>query len=153
MGHTFSLFEEETHVPGWVWAAEGALSPEERRNVEQHASRHAYHVDVLPTVLDLARIDAVPGRARLPGQSWLRPPAPRGVLGMTNCSALWSCGFENWGVTREGLKVFARSGDDDYACWDTAADPAETTPSIREPACGELLAEARRRFPRLPGRP
>jgi hypothetical protein len=153
MGHTFSLFEEETHVPGWVWAAEGALSPEERATLAQHAARHSYHVDVLPTVLDLARIETPPGRSRLAGQSWLRAPAPRGVLGMSNCSALWSCGFENWGVTREGVKVFARSGDDDYACWDSVTDPAETTPSTREPACGELLAEARRRFPRLPGRP
>jgi len=155
MGHTFSIFDEEIKVPGWVDAPTGTLSPEEARSLKTKSDTFAFHVDMLPTLLDLMGVWDAPAitryRSRMPGTSWLRPEPTLAALPMTNCAAVWGCAFENWGVMQGNLKLAARAWDGDYRCYDLLSDPLELT-NLGEGRCASLKKVALERFKRLPGR-
>ncbi len=155
MGHTFSIFDEEIKVPGWVDAPPGTLSPEEARSLKTKSDTFAFHVDMLPTLLDLMGVWDAPAitryRSRMPGTSWLRPEPTLAALPMTNCAAVWGCAFENWGVMQGNLKLAARAWDGDYRCYDLLSDPLELT-NLGESRCASLKKVALERFKRLPGR-
>jgi hypothetical protein len=69
---------------------------------------------------------------------------------LTNCSALWNCVFENWGVMSGSLKVLARTPyDRGWRCYDVLEDPREKQP-LHTPRCRELRQEALAIFGRLP---
>jgi hypothetical protein len=70
---------------------------------------------------------------------------------LTNCTGVWGCAFENWGLMRGWRKVLAREWDRSWLCYDLRADPDETQPLGPE-ACGDLMSEADRIYGRLPGR-
>ncbi|HET9958637.1 MAG TPA: sulfatase-like hydrolase/transferase [Polyangiaceae bacterium] len=154
MGHTFSIFDEEIHVPAWIDAPEGTLTEPERAALRGKRDAYTFHVDLVPTVLDLMGVVDAPQiaeyRARLPGHSLLRPELTDTALPMTNCAGVWSCAFENWGYMRGSLKLEARSWDQGYRCFDVATDPGEHTDLGLE-ACQSLLPLARQTFGRLPG--
>lgn len=154
MGHTFTLFDEEIKVPAFVDAPASTLTPTERRHLQSHASRYTFHPDLTATALDLMGVwddeSIAPFGSRIVGQSLLRPPQPPRTLSMTNCSALWSCAYENWGVMRGSLKAFARTPyDTGWQCFDTATDPLEQK-DLDTPECASLIAEALSRFGRAP---
>jgi hypothetical protein len=85
------------------------------------------------------------------GGSLLRPGRPESILALTNCTGVWGCAFENWGVMRGRKKLHAREWDEDWLCYDTLADPEELSP-LPLSACADLRAEAERRFQHLPGK-
>lgn len=154
MGHTFSVYDEEIRVPGYVDAPVGTLDEYERGELAARRDALVFHTDVVPTLLDLMRIRGLPALSeferRLVGSSWLSPPRSRGVVPLTNCSALWNCAFENWGVMDGSLKVLARTPyDRGWRCYDVLADPREKRP-LRTPACRELRQAALGIFGRLP---
>ena len=154
MGHTFSIFDEEIKVPGWIDAPPGTLTDEERQNLESKRADYTFHVDLAPTVLDLIGVKDDPGiaeyRAKMPGTSLLEKGTTDVPLPLTNCAGVWSCAFENWGYMQKNMKLEARSWDPGWKCYDVAADPAELF-NLGPEGCGELASLALSTFGRLPG--
>jgi glucan phosphoethanolaminetransferase (alkaline phosphatase superfamily) len=154
MGHTFSIFDEETHVPMWIDAPPGTLTEAEIRSLEQKRNAYLFHIDLAPTILDLLGVGDAPGiqkyKARLKGHSLLRPELSEHIVPMTNCGGTWSCAFENYGVMQKNLKLEARSWDPGWHCYDVEADPAERE-RLDLARCEHLVQEAMRLYGRLPG--
>jgi len=154
LAHTGSIYDEEIHVPGWVHAPEGTLSDEERRNLEARRTRASFHTDMTPTVLDLLGLHDEPAivsmKSAMPGESWLRPGAEPKPLALTNCSGVWGCAFQSWGMMRGTLKLEAREWDSAWHCFDLARDPLEKN-DLGPEACGELVELAERVHGGRPG--
>lgn len=155
MGHTFSVLEEEIHVPGWIDAPDALLTAEQRANLAGKRSAYTFHVDLTATALDLMGVWDDPGiaahRARMLGTSLLREPVNTRAMPLTNCAGVWSCAFENWGYMRNNMKLEAREWDSHWHCFDIANDPEERKELPAE-ACGDLESLAVSTFRRLPGR-
>jgi glucan phosphoethanolaminetransferase (alkaline phosphatase superfamily) len=154
MGHTFSLFDEEVKVPAFIDAPPATLTPIEVENLRLHEQAFTYHPDLTATMLDVIgvwgdkQLDEF--KSKIVGRSLLRAPEPPRTLPMTNCSALWSCAYENWGAMNGSLKAFARTPyDTGWQCFDVAVDPREKTNLDTEP-CRALIAEALANFGRAP---
>jgi arylsulfatase A-like enzyme len=154
MGHTFSVLDEEVHVPGWIDAPEGILTDKERENLAAKRNAFTFHVDMTATVLDLIGVWDDPGiaeyRAKMLGTSLIREPVNERALPLTNCAGVWSCAFENWGYMRHNMKLEARAWDVDWHCFDVIQDPYETH-RLPEDACGDLKSLSLATFKRLPG--
>lgn len=154
MGHTFSIFDEEIHVPAWVDAPRGTLSDEEARALAAKQNEFVYHVDLAPTIMDLMGVAGDPKLVRytehMPGHSLLRAPLSDQPLLMTNCAGVWSCAFENWGIMQKNMKLESRAWDVGWKCHDVARDPFELQNLALE-ECGDLVALADRAYGRLPG--
>jgi glucan phosphoethanolaminetransferase (alkaline phosphatase superfamily) len=154
MGHTFSLFDEEIHVPGWIDAPPGTLTAEEAQSLRAKEREYVFHVDLAPTILQLMGVDQDPAiaryKARMPGHSLLGPALSAQPLLMTNCSELWTCAFENWGIMQKNFKVESRAWDTGWKCHDVAKDPLERF-NLDLSECGNLAQLADEAFKRLPG--
>jgi arylsulfatase A-like enzyme len=154
MGHTFSIFDEEIHVPMWIDAPPGTLTAEEEANLRKKKDAFLFHIDVAPTILDLIGVPKVPEIARyrekLHGHSLLEEATTDHPVPLTNCAGVWSCAFENWGVMQKGLKLEARSWDRGWKCYDLATDPDELT-NLGTERCASLIPFAKQTFGRLPG--
>jgi glucan phosphoethanolaminetransferase (alkaline phosphatase superfamily) len=155
MGHTFSIFDEEIHVPAWIDAPPGTLTDQEQQSLRDKRSEFLYHVDIAPTVLDLIGVPDDPRlrdyRAKMPGHSLLRPELTTEPMPMTNCAGVWSCAFENWGYMQGPLKLEARSWDTGWNCYDVEADPLEQNRLPLE-QCDHLMKLAQQTYGRLPGK-
>lgn len=144
IGHTWSLYDEEVHVPFWIDAPRSALTSDEESALRGLEQTRLTALDVAPTMLDLMGLLDAPElaalRARMPGQSLLRgaPPADRAVV-MTNCTELFSCATKNWGAMRGPLKLIATEDEDHGAwkCFDVASD-AEERRELSLEQCGDL---------------
>ena len=154
MGHTFSIFDEEIHVPGWVDAPPGTLTADEAKTLASKKDEYVYHVDIAPTILDLLGVLHDPGisqyTARLFGHSLIRPGLSDQPLLMSNCAGVWSCAFENWGIMQKNLKLESRAWDSGWRCHDVARDPFELQ-NLELSECGDLLELANNAYGRLPG--
>ncbi len=155
MGHTFSVFDEEIHVPAWIDAPPGTLTDEEAKNLAAKKDAFVFQVDITPTILDLMGLFDEPGiakyKTKMLGHSLLRPELTTEALPMTNCAGVWSCAFENWGYMKQNMKIEARAWDVGWHCYDVAADPMEER-NLGVEACGPLKDLALQTFGRLPGR-
>ena len=154
MGHTFSIFDEEIHVPAWIDAPPGTLTEEEAKVLAAKQSDYVYHVDLAPTILDLMGVLGDPSiaqyQSRMIGHSLLRPALSEQPLLMTNCAGVWSCAFENWGIMQRNLKVESRAWDVGWKCHDLRRDPYELEKyDLSE--CGDLVKLAEAAYGRLPG--
>jgi glucan phosphoethanolaminetransferase (alkaline phosphatase superfamily) len=157
-GHTFSVLEEETHVPAWIYAPPGTLSEEEAKNLRAKKDTYNFHVDIAPTILDLLGVwhDPAIGREkeRMHGHSLLGPTVTDQPLALTNCGGVWSCAYENWGYEQGPIKIEARAWDRSWHCYDDLDDPHEKHPIVPFTAtCNSLISDAMHTFGRLPGRP
>jgi glucan phosphoethanolaminetransferase (alkaline phosphatase superfamily) len=154
MGHTFGTYDEEVHVPMWIDAPPGTLTPAEIESLKAKRDDFLLHVDVAPTLLDLIGVWDAPEiseyRARIHGHSMLRPERTVEPVPMTNCAAVWSCAFENWGYMQGKKKLLARSWEPGWRCFDLATDPYEEK-DLGPAACSHLVEAAQRTFGRLPG--
>jgi len=154
MGHTFSIFDEEIHVPAWIDAPKGTLSDSESKTLRSKQGEYVYHIDLAPTILDLMGVGQDPGiaryTARMFGHSLLRPGLSDQPLLMTNCAGVWSCAFENWGIMQKNLKVESRAWDYGWKCHDVARDPFELQ-NFELSDCGDLAKLAELAYGRLPG--
>ncbi|HEY3500608.1 MAG TPA: sulfatase-like hydrolase/transferase [Polyangiaceae bacterium] len=154
MGHTFSIFDEETHVPMWIDAPPGTLTDAEVAALRSKRNAYLFHVDLAPTILDLMGVADAPEigryRERMHGHSLLRPPLTEQPVPMTNCAGVWSCAFENWGYMQKNMKLEARSWDSGWNCYDLETDPGERE-RLDISRCGPLLEHAMKTFGRLPG--
>jgi glucan phosphoethanolaminetransferase (alkaline phosphatase superfamily) len=153
-GHTFTVFDEEIHVPGFIDAPSGTLT--DAQAVQLRAARDAftYHVDLTATMLDLMGVWDDPGiakyRARMLGSSLLRPLRAGRAFALTNCASVWSCGVENWGYMRDRIKLEARAWSPGWRCFDVIDDPHEKR-GLDIARCADLQNLAMRSFKRLPG--
>jgi glucan phosphoethanolaminetransferase (alkaline phosphatase superfamily) len=156
LGHTGSVFDVEVHVPGWIDAPKGTLSTAERSALQGRADEPAFHSDLTPTILDLLGLwdepAIAPYRQAMVGASLLRAGGAERLVVMSNCTGVWGCAFENWGLMQGRRKLLAREWDRSWLCYDLEADPEEARPLGPE-ACGDLAAQAQRIYGRLPGRP
>jgi len=154
MGHTFSVLDEEIHVPGFVDAPPGFFTGEEEENLRKAENAFTFHPDLTATVLDLLGVWSDPGIARyrekMLGQSLLRGGREDRAVALTNCAGVWSCAFENWGFMRGKMKLEARAWDPSWHCFDVEADPLEAR-NLPSAECGDLEDRALGLFERLPG--
>jgi glucan phosphoethanolaminetransferase (alkaline phosphatase superfamily) len=154
MGHTFSIFDEEVHVPMWIDAPPGTLTDAEIESLRKKKHAYLFHLDLAPTVLDLMGLHDAPEiagyRARMHGHSLLRPPLSEQPIPMTNCAGVWSCAFENWGAMQRNMKIEARSWDTGWHCYDVESDPDERN-DLGVESCKELHGFVTKTFGRLPG--
>ena len=154
MGHTFSIFDEEIHVPAWIDAPAGTLTQQEAQTLRDKQSDYVFHVDIAPTILDLMGVNLDPAIAqyqtRMPGHSLLRPALSAEPLLMSNCTGVWSCAFENWGIMQKNMKLESRAWDSGWRCHDLSKDPFELK-NLDLSECGELVKLAEEAYGRLPG--
>jgi glucan phosphoethanolaminetransferase (alkaline phosphatase superfamily) len=154
MGHTFSVFDEEIKVPGWIDAPAGTLTEVQRENLENKRSEFTFHPDLTATILDVMGLWDEPAlkpfKKKMIGVSLLGKHANQRAIPMTNCAGVWSCAFENWGYMRGKMKLEAREWDTGYKCYDLIQDPLERD-DLGPKACGDLLSLTERTFKGLPG--
>lgn len=154
LGHTYSVLDSEIHVPAWIDAPAGTLTQSEATSLVASENAAATQIDLNATMLDLlglweaAEIEHY--RQRIAGDSLLRPERTLRMLPMTNCSGVWSCAFENWGVLHGWRKLEAREWDHQWHCYDLQADPKEKR-DLGAEACPDLVEFAMQTFGRLPG--
>ena len=155
MGHTFSVLDEEIHVPAWIDVPAGMIDQEQERQLAARRDAFTFHPDLTATVLDLLGLLDDPGldpyRSKLQGSSLLRSAEPPRAVALTNCAGVWSCAFENWGYMRGKMKLEARAWDPEWHCYDLESDPYEAH-NLGAEACGDLRDRALETFERLPGR-
>lgn len=155
LGHTFSVLDEEIHVPGWIDVPPGVLDVEQVEHLAEKRSTYTSHVDLTATMLDLMGVWDDPGiaayRRRMLGVSLLRAEENGNALPLTNCAGVWNCAFQNWGFMRQFLKLEAREWDPAWRCFDLRSDPFEQN-DLGAKACGDLASSARATFGHLPGR-
>ncbi|MFO0589408.1 MAG: sulfatase-like hydrolase/transferase [Polyangiaceae bacterium] len=142
--HSFDLHAEQTDVPFFVDAGEGALSGEALSRLRADApSRPVSTTDIAATVLDLlGALDEPAFRARtaeMAGTSLLRPANGRAPTFLWNCPPTRECPAEAFGVIDGTLKLQYVGHDSTYACHDIEADPGESRP-LAEERCAHLRA-------------
>jgi glucan phosphoethanolaminetransferase (alkaline phosphatase superfamily) len=149
--HGQNLFEEQVHVPAWIWAGPGALAPAQSQALADYASRYVTHLDLVPTVLDALGLwdnfAVKPHRALLHGRSLLRAPQPMGMVPVTNCTPMFTCPTNTWGLYEEDHKLLARIYDGGWVCF-RAGNGEEDLAD--DETCNALRAESRRIYPLLP---
>ncbi len=148
--HGQNLYDEQIHVPGLVASGNGALTDDEARAVAAASPEFLTHLDLVPTLLDvvgvLDRIELVGARRRMPGRSLLRPrPAPA-ALPLTNCSAMWACPINGWGVLAGDRKLTAQPWDAGWKCLSLPGGEHE----VPLEACADLVDVSRSAFPTRP---
>ena len=153
-GHTGTLYEPEIHIPAWVVAPPGTLSPAEDAQLRALRDAPLTTMDVLPTLLDLVGVLDDPALAPLAagfvGRSLLRGGSPADApVVLTNCSELWACAFRNWGAMAGTQKLIGKEGDHAWSCFDLQEDPDERD-DLGPDSCGTLRALAETR---MHGRP
>jgi hypothetical protein len=148
--HGQNLYDEQTHVPGWVALSDGALETEERENLARHADAFVSHLDVVPTILDamgvLGGLAFAPLRANLGGASMLAPVARRPPVAMTNCTTMFPCPLDTWGMLGDGDALVAQPWDGDWNCVDLVSLREHVTGA----ECDSLRGASRGFFSRLP---
>ncbi|MDP9001510.1 MAG: sulfatase-like hydrolase/transferase [Myxococcota bacterium] len=143
IGHTWTVYDVEIHVPMWIDAPTGTLTEDEAAHLRALRDVPLTMLEVAPTLLDLLGLWDEPAisfwRARMRGESMLRgsPPANRAVV-MTNCSEIFSCPKKNWGAMRGMRKLLATEGaPGGWRCFDLDKDPDEKR-DLGVDSCGDL---------------
>lgn len=153
LAHTFSQYDEEVKVPAWIDAPKGTLTDEEEKNLRSLRDVPLSHADLLPTFLDLMGVWDAPEitrrREKMRGQSMLRGEREFKELPMTNCAALWTCPFKNYGIMKGWKKLHAREWDTNWRCYDLKNDPFELQ-DLGPAGCDSLATDAKKYFPELP---
>jgi hypothetical protein len=150
--HGQNLYDEQVHVPGWILAGEGTLSPAQERSLLEHERKFVTHLDVLPTVLDAMGLwdntAVAPHRAKMGGRSLLRPYEARGPIPVTNCTAMFPCPLNTWGVYEDDHKLVAHIWDGTWECL-VAGEEEKAAPGD-DAACPRLHSVSQEHFPLLP---
>jgi glucan phosphoethanolaminetransferase (alkaline phosphatase superfamily) len=150
--HGQSLYDEQVHVPGWIAFGGGALDAAEESNLRAYADSPVTHLDLLPTLLDLYGVQGgfamAPYRTGLGGRSLIAPKtAMSAAVPITNCTAMFPCPINAWGMLRDGHALQAQPWDDDWTCVASGARLDAT-----DPVCGALREASKSYFPTLPNR-
>lgn len=148
--HGQNLYREQIHVPAWIVAGNGALDTDELAAVRAYEGSLTTHLDLLPTLLDVVGVlrgGALEShRKAMAGRSLIRPRRPLGVVPLTNCTELFRCPLDTWGVMDEKGELTAQAWDADWKCVAAGGSPLEPL----DPACVVLRARSRGWFPTKP---
>ena len=151
--HGQNLLDEQVHVPAWIVAGEGTLSPAQRLALADHAGRFVTHLDLLPTVLDALGLwdnfGVATHRARLPGRSLLRAYEERAPIPVTNCTGMFPCPVNTWGFYDGDRKLVARVYDDTWRCL-ALGGAGERLVDGPDARCARLRSVSEGAFPLLP---
>jgi arylsulfatase A-like enzyme len=153
--HSGSVYDEEIHVPAWIDAPEGTLSPAEKSAIASKREAYLFHTDVAPTMLDLLGLWDAPEIARFRKTMIGQPITRLGVadvpVPLSNVSWVWEYIVPNYGVMQGSLKAQAIGKDEGWRCFDVASDPKEKYELDGDDArCASLSAAADRAFHVLP---
>jgi glucan phosphoethanolaminetransferase (alkaline phosphatase superfamily) len=150
--HGQNLMDEQVHVPAWIASGNGALSSNQQRALADHAGRFLTHLDLLPTILDALGLwdnySVAEHRRAMPGRSLLRPYEDRAPIPVTNCTAMFPCPLNTWGVYAGDRKLVSRVWDGGWSC--LALGDTERDAPGDDAACERLRAFSRSTFPLLP---
>ncbi len=150
--HGQNLYDEQLHVPAWIAAGGGALTLDDEHVLERKQAHFATHLDILPTILDvlgvLENFSVAPYRASWKGESLLRENILARDIPITNCTAMFPCPVNTWGLLRGDHKLIAQAWDGAWRCMALAGGEHEV--GLEEPSCQALLAASRRVFDKLP---
>jgi hypothetical protein len=151
--HGQNLFDVQVHVPAWIVAGEGTLSDAQKNALADHAGRFVTHLDLLPTVLDAMGLwdsfAVASHRAAMPGRSLLRPYEERAPIPVTNCTGMFPCPLNTWGLYAGDRKLLAQVYDGGWKC--LALDGAEERLlDGPDPGCARLRSLSKQTFPLLP---
>lgn len=149
--HGQHLYDTQVHVPAFVASFEGALQPAEERALSSQKGAFVTHFDLVPTLLDVLGVldhpTLAPHVARMPGRSLLRPPpAVTPMLPITNCTGMWQCPLDAWGVLSGDRKLFSQVWDGEWRCLALAGGERE----VDLARCGDLQEASRRFFEKKP---
>lgn len=148
--HGQNLYDEQIRVPLLMSEGNGALTAEQARELERNRSRQVTHLDLVPTLLDVLGLrHHIALRAwaeKLPGRSLLSPLAMLDPTPITNCTELFPCPINTWGVLAERHKLTAQSWDGQWRCMALTGSESE----VDLAACSELRRVACRQFRSMP---
>jgi glucan phosphoethanolaminetransferase (alkaline phosphatase superfamily) len=151
--HGQNLLDEQVHVPGWVAAGNGALTDAQSRALADHSARFVTHLDVLPTILDALGLwdnfGVAEHRAAMPGRSLFRAYEARAPIPVTNCTGMFTCPVNTWGVYGDDRKLVARAWDGGWYCM-ALGGAEERVVEASDPGCDRLRTFSQRTFPLLP---
>jgi hypothetical protein len=146
--HGQNLYDEQVHVPAWIT---GSLAT---RALSENAGAFVTHLDVLPTVLDAMGLwdnFAVRGaRDKMAGRSLLRPLGRAEPIPVTNCTGMFPCPVNTWGVFHGDRKLVAQTWDGGWTCLAIEPGIGEVAASADDSSCARLREASRVTFPRLP---
>lgn len=153
--HGQNLMDEQVHVPAWIASGNGALTSSQERALADHAGRFLTHLDLLPTLLDALGLwdnfSVAPHRATMPGRSLLRPFEERAPIPVTNCTAMFPCPLNTWGVYAGDRKLVSRVWDGGWSCLALGGVPSDERDAPQDdPACARLRDFSKKTFPLLP---
>jgi glucan phosphoethanolaminetransferase (alkaline phosphatase superfamily) len=150
--HGQNLYDEQIHVPAWIVSRGGALSADRIARLREHERTFVTHLDLLPTFLDFygawdafALRDA---RNGVTGRSLFDPVAPRDPVPVTNCTSMFPCPLNAWGMLGEERTLQAQVWDADWRCL-ALGDPSQTF-SIEDTRCQSLRAASQQAFTTMP---
>lgn len=144
--HGQNLYDEQIHVPGWMLTRGGGVDDRGLRALRDYERALVTHLDLLPTVLDVYGVRGAFGLrtevAALPGRSLLGSPTPIAPIPITNCTALFPCPLNAWGMLGEQRVLTAQVWDPEWRCVDLASHGAD--------GCDALRALSQAHFKTLP---
>jgi glucan phosphoethanolaminetransferase (alkaline phosphatase superfamily) len=148
--HGQNLFDEQIRVPLILAHGGDALSPQQARDLHANRTDPVTHLDVLPTLLDVLGLKAHVALLRwanaLPGRSLLAHLGQLGAIPITNCTELFPCPINTWGVLGRRTKLVAQAWDGQWRC--VALDGSER--EIDLDTCTDLRQAACRHFATMP---
>jgi hypothetical protein len=149
--HGQNLYEEQIHVPAWIAFGNGAITPEEEARLRARAGAPVTHLDLLPTILDtygvLGGFAFAPYAAALRGRSLLAADrGARAPLPITNCTAMFPCPVNTWGMLDGDVALEAQRWDGDWRCLLLDDERAR----VDDARCRALREASRLPFPLLP---
>ena len=162
--HGQNLMDEQVHVPAWIASGNGALTASQERALGDHAGRFLTHLDLLPTMLDALGLwdnySVAEHRRAMPGRSLLRPYEERAPIPVTNCTAMFPCPLNTWGVYAGDRKLVSRVWDGGWSCLALGGaagegralgeGESERDAPRDDAACERLRGFSRTMFPLLP---
>lgn len=148
--HGQNLYDEQLRVPLAIAHGGEALSARQAENLRRNVQASVTHLDLLPTLLDVLGLEhhiALQTWAeRLPGRSLLRSLLPLGQIPISNCTELFPCPINTWGILGEHDKLTAQSWDGQWRCMSLTGSEHEVELS----ACANLRQAACRYFRVMP---
>jgi glucan phosphoethanolaminetransferase (alkaline phosphatase superfamily) len=144
--HGQNLYDEQIHVPGWIAFGNGALSAQQAAALRAHANDDVTQLDVLPTLLDAyGMLDAF-GMTRFIGRSLLQPfDAPPPPIPLTNCTELFPCPLNTWGMLAGNRSLISQAWDGDWRCIDLTFNR-----EVNDLQCSVLRMASQRHWPIMP---
>jgi hypothetical protein len=118
--HGQNLYDEQVRVPLIISQGNGALEEPELKQLNDNRHRPVTHLDVLPTLLDALGLRyhvALQNWVRqLPGRSLLGALQPLAPIPISNCTELFPCPINTWGMLGSEKKLTAQSWDGQWRC-------------------------------------